>query len=239
MECMEQYLASISQRLKRPSAVERSMRRAFLTFLNKCDLPPSSCALSVSVGDGIWDYLLLTHRQDVTAIIATDIVECPVKAEDVVGLNQLGRWRFVQVGPEAPLPFANGRFDLVFHQDTIEHVSRPYLFLQEQHRVLRQGGYLICGTPNLLRPANLARIPLGKLRFPVKLGRYAEIGDYIHLQEFTAWQLETMLAEAGFREIQQQPCFWGLHPFGLTFSALPQSRVGRTMCHYLMFCARK
>ncbi len=94
------------------------------------------------------------------------------------------KWQFVKVEPENSLPFKDNFFDLAIHQDVIEHVLKPHLFINEQQRVLKSGGFLLFGTPNLLRPANFIKLMLGKLRFPVKIGSNEEIGDYIHIQEF-------------------------------------------------------
>lgn len=71
-------------------------------------------ALSVSCGDGIWDYLSLSWHTGVSAITATDVVECPVKSGDVELLRSLGEWSFQQVVPGAVLPFSSDSFDVAF-----------------------------------------------------------------------------------------------------------------------------
>jgi hypothetical protein len=53
------------------------------------DIPTNAKALSVSVGDGFWDYSLFKHHKNIKSITATDIVECPVHAEDIEMLHAL------------------------------------------------------------------------------------------------------------------------------------------------------
>lgn len=94
--------------------------------------------------------------------MATDIVDNPVRKDEIKILNKLGKWQFKKGKPEGLLPLVDGSFDLIFHQDVIEQTKKPYLFLSEQFRVLKNGGFLVFGTPNLLRPANLLKLFLGK-----------------------------------------------------------------------------
>lgn len=236
---MSNNLDSILQRLDTTDTLDECKRKVFLRILREIYIDNRAKALSISVGNGIWDYLCFVNRKDIVEITATDIVDCPVKEEDVKLLNGLGEWNFVKVKSEEALPFRDESFDLVFHQDTIEHVNKVYLFLQEQHRILKKDCFLVFGTPNLLRPANVAKMLLGRLYFPVNLGSASEIGDYIHVQEFTQWQLFNMLEEIGFRDIRIEHCCWGIHWLNLRFADSPKSKIGKTMCTYIMISARK
>lgn len=194
-------------------------------------------ALSVSCGDGIWDYLALTSDTGVSRIIATDVVTCPVDRTDIRQLQSKGIWNFVQVKPGQPLPFENDSFDLCFSMDVIEHTRRPYLFLSEQFRLLR-GGILV-GTPNILRPANILRACMGKLHFPMVIGRNDEIGDYVHQQEFHEEQLVMMLEEVGFIDIVIHALYFGLSMLNRSFCDYPEKGTGRTFAHFLLATATK
>jgi SAM-dependent methyltransferase len=46
------------------------------------------------------------------------------------------------------LPFADSAFDVIVSMETIEHLEKPDLFLEECVRCLRPGGIFICSTPN-------------------------------------------------------------------------------------------
>jgi len=64
--------------------------------------------------------------------------------------------------------------------------------------MLKKGGFLVFGTPNLFRPASIFKLILGKLYFPYKLGYVKGIGDYIHILEFHEYQFKLLLQEIGF-----------------------------------------
>lgn len=53
-------------------------------------------------------------------------------------------------GRGTELPFIDQAFDLVFCTEVMEHVAEPKRMLQEIHRVLKPGGYLILTTPFLV-----------------------------------------------------------------------------------------
>jgi len=134
-------LPSIMERLENPklSVVERLQREAFLDVLKSMNFRQAN-GLSVSCGDGIWDYLALSSPIGISAITATDVVNCPVNRLDIELLKASGKWDYVQVVPDSHLPFDNGTFDVCFSMDVIEHTRCPNLFLSDQHRVLRGGG---------------------------------------------------------------------------------------------------
>lgn len=236
-----QRLSSIKERLNKPGipVIDRAQREIFRNILLNINLPESTKALSVSTGDGFWDYYAFKSNSKIKYITATDIVDNPVNIKDINLLNKLGKWNFCKVKPESNLSFANNSFDLIFHQDVVEHVEKPYLFLKEQYRVLKKGGFLVVGTPNLFRPVNLIKLIAGLLSFPVKIGYYEKIGDYIHQQEFCEYGLKMILKEVGFSKISTFYSFFGLHFLNLTFSSIPKNKIGRSLSHYLNFVAEK
>jgi ubiquinone/menaquinone biosynthesis C-methylase UbiE len=198
-----------------------------------------SQVLSVSTGNGIWDYLAFKNQPKISEIIATDIVNNPVAKTDQKILNDLGKWSFSRVIAEKPLPFSDGRFDLIFHLDVIEHVLKPYSFLTDQYRLLKDNGYLIIGTPNLFRPTNMGKLLVGKLKYPANLGEIDHLGKYIHVQEFSQTQLKNMLQEIGYTIIEEKSCFFGLQALNFEIKDFPASQFGKTFCQYLMFLCQK
>lgn len=63
--------------------------------------------------------------------------------------GQLGEGDDVSLccGDAFRLPFADGTFDLVFHQGLLEHFRNPEDMIAEHHRVLRSGGYILIDVP--------------------------------------------------------------------------------------------
>lgn len=235
------HLMTLRERLNRPkiSKIESLQRSSFVRLVKSLGLDSSSAALSVSCGDGIWDYFLL-ESTPVRKIIATDIVSCPVAPTEQEFLRARGTWDFVGVGTDNKLPFADNLFDFVYHQDVIEHVENPYEFLREQYRVLRKGGAILVGTPNLFRPMNLMRLMLGRLNFPIKIGENSEIGDYVHVQEFYEQQMKLLLTSVGFELVEIAPVYFGIHsPFDICLSKYPASGLARTMSHFITYVCKK
>lgn len=234
------HLKTIEERLRNPtlSKLEAAQRHAFIEIVESLDVADGK-ALSVSCGDGIWDYLLISGRSDFKRVVACDIVDCPVTPDDQKSLKEQGVWEFERVAKDSVLPFEDECFDFVFHQDVVEHVDKPYLFLSEQYRILKKGGRILVGTPNLFRPGNIVKLLLGRLKFPVTIGSYEEIGDYVHVQEFYEEALDLLLAEVGFRDIHVRHCFFGMPSGRLCISMFPKRRLARRMSHYLTFVASK
>jgi SAM-dependent methyltransferase len=93
------------------------------------------------------------------------------------------------------LPFEDGRFDLVVHSDTLEHVPDPRLGLRECRRVLSPDGGGLCFTV----PMIVGRVTRSRAGLPMSYHGSAntEAGDLSVKTEFgvDAW---TYLFEAGF-----------------------------------------
>jgi ubiquinone/menaquinone biosynthesis C-methylase UbiE len=158
-----------------------------------------------------------------------------VQTPDQQLLRTRGARNFHKVQPDSRLPFDDGFFDLVFHQDVIEHTERPYSFMREQYRVLRGGvGTVIVGTPNLLRSMNCLKALIGKLHFPVIIGRNEEISDYVHVQEFHTTQLKLLLEETGFVDVTLHHVYFGFSMSNICFSLFPTGSIGKTFAHFIM-----
>ena len=131
---------SIAEQYSRPSSqIESCQREVFPNMVKEFGFK-DIMALSVSTGNGIWDYIFFKNFSGIKKIVATDIVEEAVKKSDQILLRSLGTWEFIKVAPDGILPFDEQTFDLVYHLDVIEHTDNPLLFLSEQYRVLRSGG---------------------------------------------------------------------------------------------------
>lgn len=82
-------------------------------------------------------------------------------------------------------------FDAFFMYMVLEHLQDPKTTLNEIHRILVPGGWLVFSVPNF---ACFERVILRNYSLGVQLPR--------HLQHFTPRHLEALLRAAGFEEIQ-------------------------------------
>ncbi|MGN6872943.1 MAG: class I SAM-dependent methyltransferase [Solirubrobacteraceae bacterium] len=97
---------------------------------------------------------------------------------------------FRLIALDAPLPFDDGSFELVWASEVIEHVTDTARWLSEVRRVLVPGGRLLATTPSHGR----LRLALGGIE------RFSEpLGDHLHL--YTKRSLRNLLDEFGFAEI--------------------------------------
>jgi SAM-dependent methyltransferase len=112
----------------------------------------------------------------------------------------------VDVGTER-LPCADGFFDAVFAGEIIEHLVDPDHLLEEIHRVLAPGGFLVLTTPNLAALHNRLALLLGYQPFPMgvslrhNLGRVCEPAapqSLDHVRVFTLRSLLLLLRRHGF-----------------------------------------
>jgi len=215
-----------------------AIREAFLAFFNRGFFGGNSKILSISCGRGDYEKMIFKRHKNAN-IISTDVADCMVGGISIGYFHERGKWNFVKVKPEEELPFGDETFDIVFHNDTIEHTAKAHLFLAEQFRVLKKGGYIIVGTPNLLRVANIVKVLVGRLHFPKKISDENLYTSSHHIQEFTEWNIRSMLEEIGFEKIELKRCFFGLNIFNIEFRKYPEKGIGRLMAHYLTFFAQK
>jgi SAM-dependent methyltransferase len=112
--------------------------------------------------------------------------------------------RYVRHDIEAPLPFPDAAFDVVVSREGIEHLIRPFGFLQEACRVLRSGGFLFLTTPNIMSVDGRIKFLLTgyfpKFRDMVndRVGLRQQ-GHQAHISPIYFWQLVTLLERFGLR----------------------------------------
>jgi SAM-dependent methyltransferase len=58
--------------------------------------------------------------------------------------------RCIQLDLNASLPFKDGIFDYAFCVEGIEHIENPHVLIKEFARVVKEGGYIIISTPNVM-----------------------------------------------------------------------------------------
>ena len=107
--------------------------------------------------------------------------------EKVKGVEPQERYRLKAAGKfeaytvdieKQPLPFTDESFDVIVCNQVLEHLKNIFLPLSEMDRVLRTGGYLLIGIPNLAALHN---------RFLLLFGRQPKCNDMRgpHIRCFT------------------------------------------------------
>ncbi|MGZ5177695.1 MAG: class I SAM-dependent methyltransferase [Burkholderiales bacterium] len=122
--------------------------------------------------------------------------------------------RFQQCNVEIePLPFNDGSFDAVVCCQVLEHFSHSHLpAVREMRRVLRDGGIVEIDVPNAASFRNRSRMLRGKnitydyrehyLHAAPVLYKGHSFFPLRHNREFTRLELQLLLAEARFRNIE-------------------------------------
>ena len=127
-------------------AIHRNSRRPLLKLLARL-LPEGRTARTLEVGCGTAiDSCLLPAAHPSVAPYACDL---SVNAVQLARKNavSLGVGLCTFAGDLTALPFADGKFDLVFSQGVLEHFRDPAPAMCEQVRVLRPGGALVVDVP--------------------------------------------------------------------------------------------
>jgi len=89
------------------------------------------------------------------------------------------------------LPFCDKTFDIVFLSQVFEHMRQPSDALKEQIRVVKNGGYLILGVPQLYHIHTI--IKHADMRVRVSKGELGEVDE----TEYSAKELSDMLVRHG------------------------------------------
>lgn len=156
-------------------------------------------------------------------------------------------------------PFEDGKFDVVFSSQVIEHLHNTRLFVEEAHRVLKPGGVAIVTSENLCSLLNCFALCLGYTPFSLMqtCGRYLgnplglhyneNIGEPLpiehpafagvsgHIRVLTVRQAKELFTLAGFEVNARSISILPL-PDGLS-RLLEKITVNRG--HYLLVRARK
>ena len=145
------------------------------------ELPEAEHVLDLGCGDGRLSAFLRAGT-----LTVADTSEVALRRAEA----RLPDAEVVRVGPDEPLPFVDGEFELVLCTETIEHVRDVQLFLSEVRRVLRPGGGLALTTPAHSRWTALLALVRG----------FESVFEPLspHLRFFTRRSLAQLLDAMGF-----------------------------------------
>jgi SAM-dependent methyltransferase len=110
-------------------------------------------------------------------------------------------WAIAPFDFEHAFPLSDASFDLVTAFEVIEHVTTtPRHLLSEAGRVLKPGGLLYLGTPNVTSWAKIRR--MFSQAHPYDAGAYSlDFGPrhpMCHVFEYDPWTLKQLVASEGF-----------------------------------------
>ena len=101
-------------------------------------LAPARHGLDLGCGDGAVSSAVRADRLTLADVSTLALARARARLPDADA---------VELEPDAPLPFADGAFDLVVCTETLEHVHDVQLLLSEVRRVLEPRGRLAVTTP--------------------------------------------------------------------------------------------
>ena len=150
---------------------------------------PGQTVLDLGCGEGAFSAALAAHG---VTPIAVDVADEPLRRLRA-RFPQVADVRRATAGEE--LPVAGREVDLVWAGEVIEHVVDVGALATELRRVLKPGGPALLTTPD--HPwSRRVRWALSARAFERDLHPYAD-----HLRFFTARTLRTVLADAGFDDV--------------------------------------
>ena len=197
------------------------------------NLNPNSNILSVSCGDGIWDYILVNNFKDkIKKLICTDIVPNPIEKEIYNEMKKQVNLEFIKVDKDRQTKFESNSFDLIYHHDVIEHTRKPYNLISENLRLLKKVVFFF--YTKFASAFKYFKIIFRKAKISNKIGHNEIIGDYIHEKEYFIEDIRILMEEIGFKEIEIYTKLFGLMNFQMFYNYKSNSFLEQ-MGH-IIFC---
>jgi SAM-dependent methyltransferase len=125
------------------------------------------------------------------AVIVLDYVRSSLETARRVA-QASGGTVFPVCGDAEAMPFKSECFDIVFHQGLMEHFRDPRPLLEENRRVLREGGHLLVDVPQKYHVYTVAKHVL------IALGKWFAGWE----TEYTIDGLERLVTDSGFKVVR-------------------------------------
>lgn len=146
-------------------ALRRRLNSKLVDYLLNNAIPCTGCKILEAGSGPAFASSLLRRDERVNLSVAVDI--------DFEALKQ-GRSRdpdmCVVVADLYQLPFRNASLDVCWNSSTIEHLADPSKAIAEMRRVIRTGGRVFVGVPNLYGPLGFQRL-ISKSSTGIWIGR--------------------------------------------------------------------
>lgn len=181
--------------------------------------------LDVGCGTGFYTHFF-AEKNEVIGIDLQEVIEKEYRNFDFQKANATN------------LPFQDCTFDLVISFDVIEHIENDKKMMAEAYRVLKKGGEVFLGTPNKLRLSHFLLKLIGRpVKYPLDLGTSEDLGEIIHIREYTAEELKGLAKKAGFKYIHIHPFWFGLTP--IRYGLVDPPKFLQRYCHYFFLYVKK
>lgn len=176
----------------------QEIRSIFLEMIRTTSLPSAQGGRPVLLDIGCHDggeTKALAHQLNAIAF-GVDINKAALALAVKNGINA----HYCDVGKD-PLPLESESVDLTISNQVIEHIGSPDLHLEEIWRVLKPGGMLILGTPNLAALHNRLLLLVGMQPTAVHISR-VQLGNPLrgrgtnnreHINGFTRLGMKELL----------------------------------------------
>jgi len=112
-------------------------------LLERADLSPGESVLDVATGPGTVARLAAEQVGPRGRVVGTDISAAMIGIAQEKPVSDRAAAIEYLVAPAAPLPVADGSFDVVTCQQGLQFFPDRHAALKEMHRALRQGGLLV------------------------------------------------------------------------------------------------
>lgn len=111
-------------------------------LLDRADLSPGESVLDVATGPGTVARLAAEKVGPRGRVVGTDLSAAMIEIAQQKPVSEQAAAIEYLVAPAAPLPVADGSFDVVTCQQGLQFFPNPGAALEEMHRALRPGGLL-------------------------------------------------------------------------------------------------
>ena len=132
---------------------------------------PIETMLDCGCGDGEFT-VKIAHAVNAKHLIGIDVVPEQIKKAKARGIDG------IICNLDKGLNIADASIDMVIASQVIEHVADTDGLIEEFHRVLKAGGYLVLGTPNLAAFTNILFLIFGKQPTIVEVSDVALVGTW-------------------------------------------------------------
>ena len=177
-----------------PAGRVRAARRAEW-IREAARLEPGKRVLEIGCGTGVFtEHFAATGAEIVAVDISEELIE-KARARQMTPNVHLIHSSFEALQTDRP-------FDAVVGSSVLHHLDvEPAL--RSIYKLLKPGGLIAFGEPNMLNPQVMAQKNIAWLK--------EHLGDSPDETAFFRWELEFLLQELGFEEIEILPLDW-LHP---------------------------